>query len=263
MNDSRRDLLRKVSALPALTLGLSGIASAADCSSYPGWSSETAYEGGDKVVYVDTLWNAEWWTRGTEPAENADAWTKVGGCGPSNESPTASITVSPSSPDPDQEVTFDASGSSDADGSIQSYEWDFTGDGAIDASGQTVTHTFSSEGNHTIELTVTDDADATDTTTVTVIVGNQDSGTVTSDTTIEDFLPNYEERYIPDIFLDFMIGDGGTATPDEPVGNLSDADKAARYEVNLDAIRNNVEDGSLTFGALGTQALDWVNQFES
>lgn len=269
MNESRRDLLRKVSALPALTIGLSGIASAADCSSYPKWGSETAYEGGDKIVYDDTLWKAEWWTRGTEPAENANAWTKVGDCGSDsggggdgNTAPSASFTASPTSPAPGESVMFDASGSADADGSISSYEWDFTGNGTIDASGQTVTHTFSSEGSHTVELTVTDDADATDTTTADVIVGNQDSETVASDTTIEEFLPNYEERYIPDIFLDFMIGDGGSANPDEPVGNLSDADKAARYEVDLDAIRNNVEDGSLKFGSIGTQALDWVNQFE-
>ncbi len=52
-------------------------------------------------------------------------------------------------------VAFDASGSSDSDGTIESYEWDF-GDGATDV-GRTVSHTFSEPGSYTVLLTVTDD----------------------------------------------------------------------------------------------------------
>lgn len=127
-------------------------------------------------------------------------------------------------------------------------------------SGQSTSHTYDEAGSYTTTLTVTDDDGATDTTTTNIVVGTP-SEEITPDTTIAEFLPNYEERYIPEIFLDFMVGDGGAPKPDEPIGNLTDADKAARYDVDLDAIKNHVEDGSLQFGPLGTQTLDWIDQF--
>jgi len=87
---------------------------------------------------------------------------------PENQDPSASFSASPSDPTVDESVSFDASGSSDDDGSIASYEWDF-GDGAT-ASGETVTHTFTASGDYNVELTVTDDDGATDTTTQTLSV---------------------------------------------------------------------------------------------
>jgi LysM repeat protein len=57
-------------------------------------------------------------------------------------------------------VTFDGSGSSDADGAdtIHTYEWDF-GEGETD-SGKTVTHRYSSTGSRTVTLTVIDNCGA-------------------------------------------------------------------------------------------------------
>src|SRR3972149_6842876 len=52
-------------------------------------------------------------------------------------------------------VAFDGSQSSDEDGTIVSYSWDF-GDGSI-GSGVTVTHTYNEPGNYKVTLTVTDD----------------------------------------------------------------------------------------------------------
>jgi PKD repeat protein len=51
--------------------------------------------------------------------------------------------------------TFDASGSSDSDGSIVSYSWDF-GDGNS-ATGMTTTHNYAVAGSYAVALTVTDD----------------------------------------------------------------------------------------------------------
>ncbi len=56
-------------------------------------------------------------------------------------------------------VTFDGSRSSDADGAITSYEWDF-GDGATD-SGQSVTHGYSSTGAFEATLIVVDNCGST------------------------------------------------------------------------------------------------------
>jgi len=85
-----------------------------------------------------------------------------------NTPPTASFTFTPSSPSTSDTVSFDASGSNDPDGSIQRYEWDF-GDGNT-ATGQSVSHSYSSSGTYTVELTVEDDSGGTNTTTRTISV---------------------------------------------------------------------------------------------
>lgn len=59
--------------------------------------------------------------------------------------------------------TGDGSGSSDTDGSIVSYVWNF-GDG-FTATGLTASHTYAAAGTYTVSLTVTDDDGATDTAT--------------------------------------------------------------------------------------------------
>jgi PKD repeat protein len=41
-------------------------------------------------------------------------------------------------------------------GSIVLYEWDFDGDGIIDSTGEVVAHIYSSAGNYTVTLNVTD-----------------------------------------------------------------------------------------------------------
>ena len=71
----------------------------------------------------------------------------------------------------DQVVLFDASASSDVDGAITAYQWDF-GDGT-QASGMNVRHQFAQSGRYPVTLTVTDDTGlpnnaTTDTVMVTV-----------------------------------------------------------------------------------------------
>ena len=78
-----------------------------------------------------------------------------------DDSPTAEFTYTPTKPNVEKEVKFDATDSSDPDGKIVSYEWDF-GDGNT-ATGEEVTHTYKEEGTYTAELTVTDNDDLTDT----------------------------------------------------------------------------------------------------
>jgi chitodextrinase len=68
----------------------------------------------------------------------------------------------------DEVITFDGSASSDPDGTVIGWLWDF-GDGAS-GSGITVTHKYAGGGPFTITLTVTDDVGATGTDTAVVIV---------------------------------------------------------------------------------------------
>jgi PKD repeat protein len=75
-----------------------------------------------------------------------------------NTAPTAAFTpASPSGTAPFQ-VNFDASTSSDPDGSIVQYEWDFDNDGTFDftSTSPLASHTFSAFGMNTVRLRVTD-----------------------------------------------------------------------------------------------------------
>ncbi|HED52007.1 MAG TPA: PKD domain-containing protein, partial [Gammaproteobacteria bacterium] len=80
---------------------------------------------------------------------------------PANQPPGASFSVAPAGGEAPLDVSLDASGSTDDDGSIASYAWDF-GDGGS-ASGETVSHTYTTAGTFTITLTVTDDDGDSDT----------------------------------------------------------------------------------------------------
>jgi PKD repeat protein len=72
-----------------------------------------------------------------------------------NVPPQAIFSVNPPNANKGIDITFDASTSRDADGTIQHYHWDF-GDGAK-AEGKIVTHRYTSQGTFTTTLTVTDD----------------------------------------------------------------------------------------------------------
>jgi Tol biopolymer transport system component/chitodextrinase len=79
-----------------------------------------------------------------------------------NEPPIASFTVACNGPS----CTFDGSGSSDPDGNITSYAWDF-GDGTTGA-GAIVSHTYAAVGAYYVKLFVTDNIGATTTRLQTV-----------------------------------------------------------------------------------------------
>ena len=68
-------------------------------------------------------------------------------------------------------VGFDGGDSSDADGNIVAWSWDF-GDGST-GSGRTVNHSYQSPGNYVVALTVTDDDNLTDSDSITIVVDNR------------------------------------------------------------------------------------------
>ena len=88
---------------------------------------------------------------------------------PGNTPPVPSFFVVPSSPSFGTPATLDASGSSDSDGSVAGWEWDF-GDG-IRTSGSVVNHTWAAPGTYPVRLTVRDDDGTPRTTIVPVAVG--------------------------------------------------------------------------------------------
>lgn len=85
-----------------------------------------------------------------------------------NQLPNAVIVASPISGDTPLVVSFSGSMSTDSDGSIASFTWDF-GDGQVDSTAD-VEHIYSVAGQYIAKLTVTDDggASASDSITITV-----------------------------------------------------------------------------------------------
>jgi chitodextrinase len=68
-------------------------------------------------------------------------------------------------------IRFDAFASTDSDGTIVSYAWDF-GDGHT-GTGISITHSFASNGTFTVRLTVADDLGVTDETASSIEIGNR------------------------------------------------------------------------------------------
>ncbi|MBT2899700.1 S8 family serine peptidase, partial [Streptomyces sp. McG3] len=96
--------------------------------------------------------------------------TDLGG-GPSEPGkPVAAFTAQCSTTTP--ACTFDASGSTDPDGSIVSYAWDF-GDGAK-GEGAQPSHTYTKAGTYAVKLTVTDDSGESGTLTKQVTAGTSE-----------------------------------------------------------------------------------------
>lgn len=129
---------------------------------------------------------------------------------PANSAPDAKLVSSVSSGISPLEVEFDASGSADSDGSIESYSWDF-GDGNT-ASGPSVTHTFDAgtidDKTFTVTLTVIDDDGA-------------QSSTTTSITAQKNSEPKAEFSYSQPDASSRLVQFDGSASSDEETEELS------------------------------------------
>lgn len=89
---------------------------------------------------------------------------------PENVIPKASFIYSPNNPNASDQVYFDGAPSSDSDGSIVGYQWDF-GDGTTASStNATTTHAFDAVGDYIVVLTITDDRGATSIATSSISV---------------------------------------------------------------------------------------------
>lgn len=86
-------------------------------------------------------------------------------------------------------IVFDGSKSTD-DTTITTYEWDF-GDGET-GSGYKLSHTYTTSGNYTVTLTVTDDSDLSDSDTTTATIISEDNANNNDDTTNNNDTPGFE-----------------------------------------------------------------------
>jgi PKD repeat protein len=84
--------------------------------------------------------------------------------------PTAAFAVDTANPSTTQPVGFDGSGSSDPDGTIAAYKWDF-GDG-VEGSGSHPTHSYARAGSYEVTLVVQDNEGETASATKTVDISD-------------------------------------------------------------------------------------------
>src|SRR5262249_48938143 len=89
-----------------------------------------------------------------------------------NLSPVAIASATPDTGLAPLTVSFSSAGSFDPDGTIISYEWDFTSDGSVDSTQANPSFTYNTNGNYTAKLTVRDNVGNTAFANVLIVVGN-------------------------------------------------------------------------------------------
>lgn len=152
---------------------------------------------------------------------------------PENEPPVADAN-GPYTGTEGQPVTFDGSASTDPDGTIVSYYWDF-GD-LNTGTGVSPTHTYAEDGTYTVTLTVTDNDDATDTDTTTATIADTEptaefSGTPTTGTPpLTVSFTDLSTSYDGIVSWSWIFGDGGTSTDRNPTHTY---DAEGTYTVTL------------------------------
>lgn len=104
------------------------------------------------------------------------------------------------------EASVDGSASSDPDGTIAEYRWDW-GDGTPKSTGATATHTYAAAGDYTITLTVTDDRGGTGVKSAQVTVAPNQAPSAAFSTTTAD--------------LAVSVNGTGSADPDGTIASYS------------------------------------------
>jgi len=155
-------------------------------------------------------------------------------------------------------VSFSGNGSSDSDGTLASYTWQF-GDGST-GTGVTPTHAYSAAGTFVVSLTVTDDdgANSTAYTTASISAPNTAptanangpySGTVGSPVSFDGSASSDLEGVISSYAWNF--GDGSTATGVNPTHTYA---SAATFTVTLSVTDSGgLTDSATTTAAIGNQ----------
>ncbi len=109
---------------------------------------------------------------------------------PANDPPVADLVPTPETGDAPLDVVWDASGSTDPDGTIVQYDWDMDNDGTFEIidGGDSQNANYPAGGDYTVGVRVTDDDGATDQTTASVNV---------NDPPVADLVPMPDTGVIP------------------------------------------------------------------
>ena len=174
-------------AITAAMLSAGHAHAAVDCTNLQQWDAATAYSGGSQIQHAGSVYQANWWTRGQNPAQHTgqyQEWSLVDSCGLDTDPvpPTGSITapLSGAVVQENDSVIISAS-ANDTDGEVTSVA--FYVDGNLidtDTSAPWQTSWVAATGTPVITAVITDNDDQTFTTapaTVTVeAVEEEDDG---------------------------------------------------------------------------------------
>ncbi|OJH34476.1 cellulase [Cystobacter ferrugineus] len=144
-----------------LTLNVSGLRAGWMAQVWQLTAANTITRLRDVSVSAGTL-------RTVVPSQSITLFVIPSGAHPSNQLPVAKLTATPTSGNAPLTVAFSGAGSTDPDGTLVTYAWDF-GDGQ-QATGATASHTYTQGGAFTATLTVKDNKGATATTSVPIQV---------------------------------------------------------------------------------------------
>lgn len=183
-------------------------------------------------------------------ATHSSETTVTVSAGTGNQAPTAVASGSPTSGTAPLSVSFSSAGSSDPDGSIVSYSWDF-GDGGT-SSVANPTHIFAANGNYTVVLTVTDNQGATSAATVAIAVSQTGGGGTNADP-----IPTNADAYVygKSNSVGSNFGTDTTLKVKEDTG--TGADRRAFLKFSLASLASNPTSATLEF--LTTSASQAMN----
>jgi len=163
----------------ATRLSLAGFCLASyayNCDQLSPWQNDQIYNGGDEATQNGIAYRANWWTQNQSPDSHSgpwQEWSSLGACDGDNgnQNPIANPN-GPYQAELGESITFSSAGSSDADGQITEFFWNF-GDGQT-SNAANPTHQYAEAGLFNATLTVTDDQGAlvSAATQVTITDGN-------------------------------------------------------------------------------------------
>jgi PKD repeat protein len=148
----------------------------AENSVFAGTGSQASNRWGDySATNVDPADDCTFWMTNEYMISGGQWRTRIAtfafpSCQPGGNQPPVAEANGPYSGTVGNPIAFSSAGSTDPDGTIQSYLWDF-GDGTPTSNQQNPTHVYTSAGTYTVTLTVTDNLGATDSDTAVVTVG--------------------------------------------------------------------------------------------
>ena len=155
-----------------------------------------------------------------------------GGTGPSNDPPVASFSATPLSGGAPLAVNFTSTSTN-----ATTHDWDFNGDGVLDASGVLVQYTYTEAGTYTVSLTATGPAgtDVLTRTNYVTVNANPPAALFTADPTSgkKDLRVEFSNSSLRFNTSLWDFGDGNTSTEENPVHTYT---TAGTYDVTLSVV---------------------------
>jgi PKD repeat protein len=219
-------------------------------------------EGHGNLVEINASTQPGWCVATTPGCDNNGATPPAGLAAldppPATNQPPVARPGGPYSGTLNAAIAFSGAASSDPDGSIASYAWDF-GDGST-GTGATPSHSYAGVGTYTVTLTVTDNGGLANSATTTAAVstgstpqapvarpGGPYSGTVNATVSFDGSSSSDPDGRV--VSYDWSFGDGGTASGAQALHAYA---SAGTYTVTLTVTDDSGQTGSATTTATVT-----------